>query len=247
VHDDGSGPALYVGGGFSSIGGISARNLARYDGAGWSAVASNAGEGTDNAVTALASFDDDGDGDRELFVGGRFVEAFGVASSNIARLEGCPPYQTFCYGDGTLVDHTTPCPCANSGAPGHGCANSFVAAGALLTPTGTTNPDTLVLTATDEPQSAFGIFLQHDAQDDRVFHDGVICAGGTMIRLRQRFAAGGVTVFPNSTDTVTVSQRGQVVPGSGATRYYALFHRNASTTFCPPALANVTNGVRVVW
>ena len=53
--------------------------------------------------------------------------------------------------------------------------------------------------------------------------------------------------FPTSSDTVTVSQRGQVAPGSGTTRYYSLFYRNASTTFCPPATANVTNGVRVVW
>ena len=118
---------------------------------------------------------------------------------------------------------------------------------AQLGASGTTLPDTLMLTAADQPQSSFGIFLQHDALDDRVFHDGVLCGGGTMIRLRTRTAVGGVTEFPNSSDTITLSQRGQVLPGSGATRYYSLFYRNASTTFCPPATANGTNGVRVRW
>ena len=244
VHDDGRGPALYVGGGFTAIGTQSFYNVARFDGAGWEAVDG----GLDGAVNALFSIDDDGDGDRELFAGGKFENAAAFASGHIARLGGChAPIEAFCFGDGSLTDHTTPCPCANDGAAGHGCANSFVSAGAQLGASGTTLPDTLMLTAADQPQSSFGIFLQHDALDDRVFHDGVLCGGGTMIRLRTRTAVGGVTEFPNSSDTITLSQRGQVLPGSGATRYYSLFYRNASTTFCPPATANGTNGVRVRW
>jgi hypothetical protein len=38
-----------------------------------------------------------------------------------------------------------------------------------------------------------------------------------------------------------------VTTGSGALRYYSLFYRSAAPTFCPPATANVTNGIRVVW
>jgi len=247
VHDDGRGPALYAGGGFSTIGGITAYDLARFDGANWEAVAG----GLDNAVRALASFDDDNDGDAELFAGGDFLHTSSLATGRVARLAGCPHYEAFCFGDGTYLDHTTPCPCGNDGAPGHGCANSFVPAGGLLSATGTTNPDTMVLMGTDQPASSFGIFLQHSALDDRVFHDGVLCGGGLMIRLRGRNAVGGVSTFPNSAFpndvTLTLSQRGLVVPGSGNTRYYALFYRNASTTFCPPATANGTNGLRVIW
>lgn len=38
VHDDGSGPALYAGGTFTSIGGLPAQNLARWNGTSWNAV-----------------------------------------------------------------------------------------------------------------------------------------------------------------------------------------------------------------
>jgi len=243
VHDDGRGPALYVGGGFSTAGGVTAYQLARFDGAAWEAVDG----GLDNVVRALASIDDDGDGDAELFVGGDFANTASFGTGRIARLAGCPHYNSFCFGDGTLADHTTPCPCANDGAAGHGCANPFEADGALLSAAGGVQPDTLVLAGSGMPLSAFGIYLQHDASDDRVFHDGVICAGGNLIRLRNRNAVGGVSSYPNSTDTQTISQRGQVTPGSGATRYYSLFYRSASPTFCPPATANVTNGIRVIW
>ena len=33
----------------------------------------------------------------------------------------------------------------------------------------------------------------------------------------------------------------------GVRRYYSAWYRNASTTFCPPATANVTNGLMVDW
>ena len=36
VFDDGSGPALYVGGLFETIGGVAANNIAKWDGATWS-------------------------------------------------------------------------------------------------------------------------------------------------------------------------------------------------------------------
>ena len=243
VHDDGRGPALYVGGGFDTIGGITAYNLARFDGVSWEAVDG----GIDGPVNALASVDDDGDGDRELFVGGRFQETATVASSCIARLGGCPHYTSFCAGDGQYLDHTTPCPCGNDGAAGRGCASSFVAAGALLSASGSTFADDVVLSVSDTPSTSTALYMQHDASDDRVFHDGVICAGGNLTRLRTRAAVAGASTFPDSSDTVTLSQRGNVAPGSGLTRFYAVWYRNASSTFCPPATANVTNGLRVSW
>jgi len=153
----------------------------------------------------------------------------------------------FCSGDGSLSDHTTPCPCGNNGAPGNGCAHSFSAAGANLALSGTTNPDTMVLTGSNMPASAFGLYMQHTAPGDAVFHDGVLCAGGSLIRLRGRNSVAGTSTFPNSTDTFNLSTRGQVTPGSAVTRFYAVWYRNASTTFCPPATANVSNGAVIVW
>jgi hypothetical protein len=59
----------------------------------------------------------------------------------------------------------------------------------------------------------------------------------------------GEATFPNPAfdASVTLSQRGSVVIGSGAVRYYAAWFRNASTSFCPPATANVTNGWVITW
>jgi hypothetical protein len=247
VHDDGRGPALYAAGGFSMIGGITAFNIARFDGQTWEPVDG----GVDNVVIDLASIDDDGDGDAELFAAGDFLNAGTIASSRIARLAGRPHYTSFCFGDGSLADHTTPCPCGNDGAPGHGCASAANADGALLAASGSTQQGTVVLDATAMPASAFGLYLQHDAPDDRVFHDGVLCAGGNLLRLRNRNASGGASQFPDPTfaqdATLTLAQRGLVTPGSGALRYYSVFYRSPAATFCPPATANVTNGVRVIW
>jgi hypothetical protein len=155
--------------------------------------------------------------------------------------------EAFCAGDGTLADHTTPCPCGNNGAAGNGCANSANANGANLSATGTPSLDDVVLAGTGMPATVSCIYLQGDALDDAVFGDGVRCTGGTLVRLRTRANVGGASTFPDSTDTVTLSQRGGVTPGSGATRYYQTYYRNSAPLFCPPETFNVTNGWRVTW
>jgi len=160
------------------------------------------------------------------------------------------PGASFCAGDGSLTDHTTACPCGNTGGAGRGCAHSFDANGAALGALGVVALDNVVLRTEGTPATSFTLFMQHDALDDRVFHDGTLCAGGTLIRLRGRGAVGGQAAFPDSNfanDSMTLSQRGQVTVGSGDVRYYAGWYRNASTTFCPPATANVTNGWRLTW
>ncbi|MSR64037.1 MAG: hypothetical protein EXS08_16565 [Planctomycetes bacterium] len=54
VYDDGSGPALYVGGFFSMAGPIAARYIAKWDGSSWAAL----GSGMNSYVYALAVYDD---------------------------------------------------------------------------------------------------------------------------------------------------------------------------------------------
>ncbi len=153
----------------------------------------------------------------------------------------------FCFGDGADAQVTTACPCGNVGASGHGCANSIDANGGLLSASGTANPDTLVLAASGMPASVLSVFLQGDATDDATFGDGVRCAGGALIRLRIAQNASGASVFPATSDTVQLSTRGGVVPGSGAVRFYQTYYRNSAVTFCPPDTFNVTNGWRVTW
>jgi hypothetical protein len=157
----------------------------------------------------------------------------------------------FCAGDGSLVDHTTPCPCGNNGAAGNGCGHSFDANGANISASGTIALDDIVLHSQFEPVSSFTLFMQHANAGDTVFHDGVLCAGNPLIRLRGRAAVAGEAFFPNSNfandSTTTLSARGGTFPGSGATMRYAAWYRNASSTFCPPATANVTNGWVLTW
>lgn len=96
----------------------------------------------------------------------------------------------------------------------------------------------------------------HHVVDVRVNAQGdlltrVLCASGTLVRLRGRAAIAGSVVFPDTRfaqdATTTLSLRGGVVAGSGAVRYYSAWYRNTSSTFCPPTRANVTNGIRVTW
>jgi hypothetical protein len=70
---------LYAGGEFSSAGGVTAANLARWDGSQWQAV----GGGTDGEVSVLVARPDG-----SLYVGGSFTHAGGVAVNGIAWWDG---------------------------------------------------------------------------------------------------------------------------------------------------------------
>jgi hypothetical protein len=82
TFDDGSGPALYVGGAFAFAGSVRANNLARWDGSGWSAL----GAGLSSTVFALAVHDD-GSGPA-LYAGGTFQRADGMQVNHLARWDG---------------------------------------------------------------------------------------------------------------------------------------------------------------
>ena len=86
VHDDGTGPALIVGGAFTAVDGQAVSNIARWDGMTWSALGSPGAEGVTGDIQALASFDS-GSGP-ELFVGGRLQTAGGVPSRHLVRFDG---------------------------------------------------------------------------------------------------------------------------------------------------------------
>jgi hypothetical protein len=95
VYDDGLGPALYAGGEFSTAGGFTASNLARWDGAIWTPLLAGQGNGILSTVYALAAADI-GDGST-LFAGGDISVAGGIASYGIAAYR-CTPYLVFADG-----------------------------------------------------------------------------------------------------------------------------------------------------
>ncbi len=253
VFDDGSGPALYAAGVFTHSGATIVRGLARWDGGQWNevggglrAIGSGTAEGQD-----LCVYDDGLGGGPALFVFGHFVALGDVPCTNVARWS-CSTSSSgnvgeFCFGDGLDASHTSACPCGNTGAVGRGCASSVNAAGAVLGTKGDALLDTLVLSGSGMPASSTCIYLQGDARDDQLFGDGVRCAGGVLLRLRATQNSAGASRFPSPADTLTLSQRGGVIPGSGATRFYQTYYRNAAASFCPPATFNVTNGIVVTW
>jgi len=81
-----AGPSLYAGGEFTTAGGIAAGGIARWDGSRWSSLSSGVAGSRDGlrpaAVYAIAVRG------AEVYVGGRFRTAGGVAAEGIARWDG---------------------------------------------------------------------------------------------------------------------------------------------------------------
>src|SRR5215471_12747455 len=82
VFDDGTGPALYVGGYFTFADRVPANRIAKWNGTSWSALSS----GMDGSVLALTVYND-GSGSA-LYAGGGFLTAGGVPANYIAKWDG---------------------------------------------------------------------------------------------------------------------------------------------------------------
>ena len=102
VFDDGTGPALYAGGVFTTAGGVTVNGVARWDGSAWSGLSGPSGTGVSDSVYALAVFDD-GTGPA-LYAGGWFITAGGVTVNYIARWDGST-WSALSGPSGTGVDY----------------------------------------------------------------------------------------------------------------------------------------------
>ncbi len=182
----------------------------------------------------LVPFDTNGWGDI-------FVRDRGAASA----------FSAFCFGDGSLAA----CPCANSGQPGHGCQNSFSTGGAVLTAAGNASlsGDTVHFTSAGETPTATSILLSGQVGVNPVHYgDGLRCVGGSLKRLYIHSASGGTVTMPQGSD-LSVSARSAASGDTiqlGSTRYYQVYYRDSSGTFCPPpngSTFNISNGIAVEW
>ncbi|MBM4112703.1 MAG: hypothetical protein FJ253_04910 [Phycisphaerae bacterium] len=93
VFDEGmgQGPSLFVGGNFTSAGGMSANGIARWNGVAWSPVsgaADSSDNGVNGSVLSMAVFDDGSGAGPVLHVGGWFSAASGTPAPNVARWNG---------------------------------------------------------------------------------------------------------------------------------------------------------------
>ena len=86
VYDDGSGPALYVGGTFTTAGGLTVNRIAKWDGSAWSLLQGATSVGVGSAVYAMITHDD-GSGSA-LYVGGAFIGAGGTTVNRVAKWDG---------------------------------------------------------------------------------------------------------------------------------------------------------------
>lgn len=155
---------------------------------------------------------------------------------------GSVPATPVCAGDG--VDAA--CPCANGGAPRHGCANSFDPAGALLAASGDPALDTLALDVSGTPSSSFVIFVGADTLQAPAFlGDGLWCAGGGLRRFGKQNAQAGASHYPRAGD-VPLSVASGTTPLAGELRVYQAYYRNTAA-FCTSATLNATSGLAVVW
>ena len=70
---------LYVGGSFTTAGGVSASNIAKWDGSNWSALGSGIGGGDVRALAASGG---------NVYVGGVYTTAGSSSANNIAKWDG---------------------------------------------------------------------------------------------------------------------------------------------------------------
>lgn len=151
---------------------------------------------------------------------------------------------SFCFGDGT----GTACPCGNTGATENGCGNSAFASGAHLAGSGVASvaADSLVITATDVPGP--GLFFQGTGQFSGgagiTFGDGLLCAGGAILRLGVVFPTAAAAAYPGGLTPNPIHMGGATAAGD--VRHYQCWYRDAAV-FCSSDTYNLTQGLTITW
>lgn len=151
----------------------------------------------------------------------------------------------FCLGDGS----GTACPCGNASSTieAAGCQNSLGVPGKLVAAgTASLTNDTLVLSGSAMPNGGTLYFQGTDSMGGGagvVFGDGLLCVGGTIVRLGIHINVAGASQFPALGDPSIASAGLVAAPGL---RTYQAWYRDA-VPFCSSATYGVTNGWRTVW
>lgn len=150
----------------------------------------------------------------------------------------------FCEGS------QTPCPCANAGIAGHGCAHSQSPRGARLSASGepSVTSDSLVLRGTEMPGGSIALYVQGTtmAGVGALFGDGLRCVAGTVVRLGARANVNGTSAFGAVAGGGVHASSSGMLPPSGGTRHYQACYRDAAS-FCTSATFNATNGLSISW
>ena len=188
----------------------------------------------------VAACDVDGDGLLDLAAVGECKIA--VLRSILSRTPG----MSICAGDGAAGF----CPCGNPGRIGHGCDNAALTGGASLACAGSASlsNDTLLLSSSGEPDASMTIFLQGSEFVPQVpLGQGLVCAGGRVLRLFVVSAPSGTASVPPSGGTI--SSRSNVLGDPlrpGSIRIYQALYRDGAVASCRGAF-DLSSGQQVVW
>jgi hypothetical protein len=149
----------------------------------------------------------------------------------------------------TRICRATPfsgCPCSNSSPISNGCGNSSNANGGSLNVSGTASitSDSLVLSGGGMPNGG-ALYFEGTSfgYAQTVYGDGLLCVGGSIVRLGVKFNAAGASQHPVAGDPSISSSTGITAPG---VRSYQVWYRDAAS-YCTPATFNFTNGYAVQW
>lgn len=155
-----------------------------------------------------------------------------------------------CFGD----DTGQPCPFKNPGMKGRGCENSLGLGGGLFWADGVprVSQDTVKLRVDFLPNATTIFFLQGSGCRNKElgfpFGDGLMCMGGSVIRLGVVSTKQGRAEFPalfGPSCSASVSGAG-MIPPSGGERYYQALYRD-KLPIGKKAGFNLTNAWSMTW
>jgi hypothetical protein len=188
----------------------------------------------------LRVVDLDRDSDLDLLSSNWPSSSFRAARN--ARFAG----RVVCAGDGSA----TSCPCSNfsPAQSGWGCTTSGTFGGSLrASGAATLADDALVLAASFMPAGTLALFTQGSALvsggNGAMFGDGLLCTGGSIIRLAINPAPIGSAIFPEAGDATVHTAGGVVAPAESV---YQVWFRDAAS-FCTANTFNLTNGLSLAW
>jgi len=108
--------------------------------------------------------------------------------------------------------------------------------------------DGLALQATQVPNGP-GLYFQGtslmSAGAGIPFGDGLLCAGGSIVRLGVVFASSNASTYPRTGIDPIVSLQG--ANAAGDTRSYQVWYRDSDVSFCSSAVFNLTNALTLTW
>jgi hypothetical protein len=166
-------------------------------------------------------------------------------ASPVSVPSNATPWISYCAGDGS----GTPCPCANNSPPGDGsgCLSSAGSGGKLSAGgIASVSADSFTLHGAQMPNTS-ALYFQGTTRQaggaGTLLGDGLLCAGGALIRFGVKANSGGASQYPQIGD-IPISVKGVV--NAGDTRTYQVWYRDPAS-FCTSFTYNLTQGAEVTW